>query len=321
MLTIRQMMKYLRKQHHIAIKSSQTQSLRNMGYYHGYKGYRFIREAKQKIPYSNFDELNAIVNFDMQLKSLFYPKVMIIETALKSYVIEAVLDDSKSEDLDTIFNRSLTFYKTFVPGTKKYKSEVSKRMYLKSKITNDLGRDYDHGNRIIDHFLKQDRNIPIWAIFESLTLGEFGTFFFFFFVKLHTSHLLHLPTNYDADGELTKLIIFTIKDLRNAIAHNNVIFDTRFQQKAIDSRLINLLKQETHISNIDFQYIDAYFILVIYVLRKMDASKTSCRQLIISYNKAKDELRAQIPSSVWTRILGSGTKANMKALSTYISNS
>jgi len=44
MLSIYQLMKYLRNVHHINVKSNQTQALRNIGYYHGFKGYRFIRE-------------------------------------------------------------------------------------------------------------------------------------------------------------------------------------------------------------------------------------------------------------------------------------
>lgn len=43
MLSINQLIKYLRNHHHITVKSNQAQSLRNIGYYHGYKGYRFIR--------------------------------------------------------------------------------------------------------------------------------------------------------------------------------------------------------------------------------------------------------------------------------------
>lgn len=65
MLTIYQLMKYLRNHHSIKVKVNQAQALRNIGYYHGFKGYRFIR-------------------FDMQLKTLFYPKVMFIENALIS---------------------------------------------------------------------------------------------------------------------------------------------------------------------------------------------------------------------------------------------
>lgn len=42
----------------------------------------------------------------------------------------------------------------------------------------------------------------------------------------------------------TQFFIFTIKDLRNAIAHNNVIFDTQFKTGKIDERLVALLESE-----------------------------------------------------------------------------
>ena len=99
MLTINQLMKYLRTKHHIAVKSNQAQDLRNMGYYHGFKGYRFIRIPSQRIQFTSLDEIIALNKFDMHLKALFYPKVMFIENALKSYVIESTLKNAKSENL------------------------------------------------------------------------------------------------------------------------------------------------------------------------------------------------------------------------------
>lgn len=113
----------------------------------------------------------------MQLKSLFYPKVMFIENALKSYVIESILAESNSESLDIIFNKSVTDYKSYSPGSKQYKEAYIKRMQLRGKINSALIRDYSHKQQIVNHFFDNDRSIPIWAIFESLTLGEFGTFF------------------------------------------------------------------------------------------------------------------------------------------------
>lgn len=53
----------------------------------------------------------------MQLKTIIYPKVMFIENALKSYVIEAILHDCHFENLDTIFNKSITDYKSYTPGS------------------------------------------------------------------------------------------------------------------------------------------------------------------------------------------------------------
>ena len=177
MLTIYQLMKYLRNHHSIKVKANQAQALRNIGYYHGFKGYRFIRNPSQRIPFTSLDEVIALNTFDMQLKTLFYPKVMFIENALKSYVIESILLDSKSENLDVIFNKSITNYRSYRKGSENYHKQYEKRMSLKGKINSALLRDYANKRQTVNHFFDSDRSIPIWAIFESLTLGEFGTLF------------------------------------------------------------------------------------------------------------------------------------------------
>ena len=250
-------MKYLRTKHHIAVKSNQAQDLRNMGYYHGFKGYRFIRVPSQKIPFTSLDEIIALNKFDMHLKALFYPKVMFIENALKSYVIESTLKNAKSENLDVIFNKSITDYRSYTPGSDMYHKQYAKRMMLKGKINSALIRDYGNNKKTVNHFFDADKSIPIWAIFESLTLGEFGTFFACANsdVKLYTSATLHLPNNLDSDGKITEYIIYSLKDLRNAVAHNNIIFDTRFRTGKISQRLVTLLEAEVGIVNLDFSNI------------------------------------------------------------------
>jgi len=316
-------MKYLRNHHQISVKSNQAQSLRNIGYYHGYKGYRFIRTPNQRIPFSSLDEVIALNKFDMQLKTLIYPKVMFIENALKSYVIEAVLQDSKSENLDVVFNKSITAYQSYTPGSPQYHNQYAKRMTLKGKINNALLRDYSHQKQTVNHFFDTDRPIPIWAVFESLTLGEFGTFFACSNanVKLKISRILHLPSNLDSDGKISEYMIYTIKDLRNAVAHNNTVFDTRFQTITINKRLISLLETEVGITGLDFKYIDAYIILITYILRKMGETKTACKQFVSSFIDCTDLLRIQISPNIRNQILGTQQHAHLNQLQNFISNS
>ncbi len=323
MLSINQLMKYLRNHHHIAVKSNQAQSLRNIGYYHGYKGYRFIRTPNQRIPFSSLDEIIALNKFDMQLKATIYPKVMFIENALKSYVIEAVLQDSKSENLDIIFNKSITNYKSYSPGSPQYRNHYTKRMALKGKINSALLRDYSNQKQTVNHFFDGDQPIPIWAIFESLSLGEFGTFFSCSNsnIKLKVSNILRLPTNLDSDGKITEYIIYAIKDLRNAVAHNNTIFDTRFQTSTINKRLISLLETEVGITGLDFKYINAYIILITYILRKMGETKTICKQFLTSFIEHTDLLRTQISPNICNQILGTQQRAHLNQLQKFISNS
>ena len=322
MLSIYQLMKYLRNKHNIIVKSSQTQALRNIGYYHGFKGYRFIRDDTNRISFSSLDEVIALNKYDMQLKTLLYPKVMFIENALKSYVIEALLADSKSENFDVIYNKSLTAYRNHTPGSDPYKKAYAKRMNLKGKINNALVRDYDKRS-VVAHFFNNDVTIPVWAIFETLTLGEFGNLYDCACtnVKRYVSKILKLPSNLDVDGMNTKFFIFTIKDLRNAIAHNNVIFDTRFKTGKIDRRLVSLLQNEVGISNIDFKYMDGYVIMITYFLRKMGETKTVCKQFVASYQQQTLYLRNEIPINIYNQIVGTQHRSNMVSLQNFISRS
>ena len=172
MLTINQLMKYLRTKHHITVKSNQAQDLRNMGYYHGFKGYRFIRIPSQKIPFTSLDEIIALNKFDMHLKALFYPKVMFIENALKSYVIESTLKNAKSENLDVIFNKSITDYRSYTPGSDMYHKQYAKRMMLKGKINSALIRDYGNNKKIVNHFLIQINQYRYGQYLDLLRLGN-----------------------------------------------------------------------------------------------------------------------------------------------------
>lgn len=322
MLSINQLMKYLRKKHLIEVKSWQKRDLQNIGYYHGFKGYRFIRKDNNKIKFSSLDEIIALNKFDLKLKTILYPKVMFIENALKSYFIEALLNDSKSENFEIIYNKSLTAYRNHNSSSDKYKEEYVKRMNLKGKINAALLRDYKKRS-VVAHFFNKDKNIPIWAIFETLSLGEFGTMYDCSSnaVKLYVSKIMRLPTNLDSDGMLTKFFVFTIKDLRNAIAHNNIVFDTRFKTGRIHKRLVNLLEKEVEVNNIDFDYIDSYIIMIIYFLIRMGETKKSCNELLNDYLILTEKLKTQIPIDVYHKILGTQHKSNITILKKFIKES
>ena len=55
------------------------------GYYHGYKGYRFAGIAKNRLHLQSFEQISSLNSFDMALKSLIYPRIIAVETALKNY--------------------------------------------------------------------------------------------------------------------------------------------------------------------------------------------------------------------------------------------
>ena len=68
--------------------------------------------------------------------------------------------------------------------------------------------------------------------------------------------------------------MFLLKDLRNAIAHNEIIYDIRFKKYDASALMKKYLKREfcvpglPQLSHIGFQRIDDYIFLVVYFLLK-----------------------------------------------------
>lgn len=313
-------MKHLRDANNIQIKgTSHKQKLRNIGYFHGYKGYRYNHSPNNRIAYSKFDEVLAMNDFDMALKTLFYPQIMFIETALKNYVLEVVLNQIGTESFNDIFTNLLTGYKSFPAGSDKYRQSLKKRLALRDKIYSAITRDYPN-KLVIQHFYHRDKNVPIWAIFEVISLGEFGNFLSCLDIgaKKAISKTLRLNQGFDTNGALTELIVYIIKDLRNAVAHNDIIFDTRFQHSQVRRSLANCLEHEMSIPNIDFATIVDYLILVCYLLKKMQVPKTEIKKMANSFEFITEALRRKIPISIFTQIIHTNNRTKLNLLRNFI---
>ena len=126
--TIDSLMRYMRNKKGIAINGgAQKRKLRNLGYYHGYKGYRYIRDPQSHLVFSDFNEILALNYFDMRLKALFYPHVMFLETAFKNYVLEMIVQDANSSSFNDIYLDLLNAHKE-----EKNKKESIKRRHKPS---------------------------------------------------------------------------------------------------------------------------------------------------------------------------------------------
>lgn len=65
-------------------------------------------------------------------------------------------------------------------------------------------------------------------------------------------------------------IVYTLKDLRNSVAHNNTVFDTRFKTGAVNNRISKYIMAELSISNVTFNTIVDYsFDCIRYVIAQM----------------------------------------------------
>lgn len=297
--------------------SAQKRKLKNIGYYHGYKGYRFAKKAEDRLPLTEFNQVAALYDFDMQIKALFYPRVMFIETALKNYTLEAVIKDAGSSSFEEIWKTSLTDYRSY--SGSKYRKAWEKRQRLRSEID---GIIYGHRSRdVIGHFRDADKDIPIWALFEVMTLGNFGAFYDCLDkrVKSEVAKDLNMPTNLESELIL-KEIIFALKDLRNAIAHNSTVLDVRFRTGAISNGVAQLIKQETGVGRIDFADITDYVALAAYLMRCMGLSKTECKRFIGDYESLIERYRTILPINIYSRIIKTTAKGKVMELREFIVN-
>lgn len=328
------LMRYLRDVKGIAIHgSAQKRKLMNIGYYHGYKGYRYIQKATNVIPYTNFDELIAVYEFDAQLKALFYPYVMQIETALKNYVLETVVCSVQSDSFIDVYSSLLDNYKMYSNTGKKftdakkreqaeerYKRELKRRLDLRNRIYKVQTDAFGNGNKIAEHYLSKDANLPIWAIFELLSLGEFGHFVscLNFSCRQAISAKIGIRKSDDTNAMMPQRLIYATKDLRNAIAHNDVIFDTRFRTGRIDKQVCNTISNATGVTGLNFETITDYLVLVVYQLSLLQISKNDRKRLITSYVECTERLRKTIPISVYNQIIRTDHNAKIAALRKFV---
>ena len=317
--TTNALMKYLRDNHHINIGNSKDKrNLRNIGYYHGYKGYRYIKHPQNRINIKNFSEIVSIVNFDSRLKSLLYPQIMQIETISKNIVLQLLVEEYKTDEFNEIYENGMTDYRASSP--KDYKSNLKHRLGVQNSIYSSLSRSYSNNNKIVSHFYSKDRHVPIWGIFEIITLGTFADLIRSLELKVRKKidKEMNLNIAYDTNGRFPEKIMYLIKALRNSIAHNDVIFDVRFKDGNIDSTLCKYLEQEIGCNNIDFSTITDYILIISLLLKKYGITKTEINRFINEFENIIEDFRNEIPITIYSQVIHTDIKAKLSGLRKFI---
>lgn len=319
--TINALLKYMRNRKHISINGSkEKKQLMNVGYFHGYKGYRFVCDPNPKLKYNNFGELMAVYEFDMHLKSILYPYIMSIETALKSHAVETCIDLC-SDNFVEVYDKLLDKYTKYQADSKEYKDSLKIRLKIRNIVYTSVSERYsrerqEDKNKMITHYQHQGKSVPIWALLEILTLGQFGIFTQTMndrsSIKLAQNLKLYY-SNMDQNGRLIEILIFFLNDLRNAIAHNSVVFDCRFMKSNPPKIIKRFVKEETGIGT-EFKSFDDFIALTVGLLLKLEYSKTEVKRFVRSYVESAEKLRSKVPIEIYNKILGTETKSKMSTL-------
>ncbi len=294
------LMRHIRDKHKTNIKGTkQKQELLNMGYYHGYKALRYIKERKNDQQYSDFEQIKYIYNFDNELKKIFYPTLIKIETSLKNRLIDYLVPNI-NPSIEYIYSKYLTDYTRFEPTHKKYKKYLKRKLDLRSKIDETIAYHYGKRNPVISHFFHNSKSVPLWAYFEVISFGEFGNFMYCLHKdnKIEFTDILGINhSGMNQNGRILENIIFTLTFLRNSVMHNLIIFDCRFNKSDQSGQIKQYLENMTGVSNIQFKNIEDFLVLIVFLLKNL--------------NTTKKELN-KIPRSSYFEILG--TDVNNKII-------
>jgi len=318
------LMRHLRDKGIAVSGSTQKRQLINTGYFHGYKGYRFFHRAGNSLPFTSYGEVYATIRYDSALKSLLYGKVMFIETAVKNIAVEAILTKARSESIQVMCDRAVSGYHNspVEANVEKKRKLQQAKLNLQNAIQSSLAKEYRRGNPKITHFYDNANysGVPIWALFEIMTMGDFGFLLscLTYDVRDDISRRIGLNLAYDTDRQLVYKYIYMLKDLRNAIAHNAVVFDTRFRTVDPNRAVRQCLLQEIGLSYVNFKTIGAYIILVCYYLKILHVPKTEIKAFVREFEKIRDDYVKSVNPAVAAIVIHRDLSARMTALKAYI---
>lgn len=298
------LMRHLRDNGIAISGSSQKQQLINTGYFHGYKGYRFFVSSSKQLPFTSYNEIYATIQYDTKLKTLLYGKMMFIETALKNIALNTIMTEIRSSSIYDMYDKVVSSYKNAPASAtndikKKYQNN---KLNLQGSIQNSVAAAYRKENPKITHFYNNVNynEVPMWAIFEILTMGDFGYLLSCLTMDMREKISREIGINLSCDTyrELLYKYVYALKDLRNAIAHNDVVYDTRFRKMDPSKPMKQCLILEMALPYINFKTIGDYIILICYYLKLLKVSKTEIKVFIRDFEKITKEYQDSVDSGV-----------------------
>lgn len=315
------LMRHIRDKHNVDINGSvEKQDLLNMGYYHGYKASRYIRDKNNVQNYTDFETIKAIYDFDISVKTVFYSMLIKIETSIKNRLCDYLVS-GEEVDIEYVYNQKLNDYKSKSIGSKDYKKYLNKKLELRNKIDSSIAYNYSKGHPCIQHFFHSSKPLPVWAFFEVITLGELGNFVScmnFDYRKEFTEKisLHHSGTNQNA--RMLENIIFCLTSLRNATMHNSMIFDCRFNNSNFSNQLKQYLSAMTNVKDIDFNSLVDFLVLLVFLMKKQKTTKIELKKIIRDFDSYRETLFSKIPKNAYDQIIGTNARIKISSLRTFV---
>lgn len=162
--------------------------------------------------------------------------------------------------------------------------------------------------------------VPLWAFFEIMTMGDFGYLLscLTFPVRKDISTRIGLDLSNDTSCELLFRYIYALKDLRNAIAHNAVVFDTRFRNFDPTKAMKACLRSAIQLPYVNFKTIGDYVILMSYYLKLLQMPNSEILKFIEEFEHITETYRSEVNPAVASIVIHPDLTKRMEILKNYI---
>lgn len=175
------------------------------------QGDKYINEAY-------FEQIYSFYNFDKNLSMLFLRRLLQIESSFKSIISHVISSKTNNCHKHQIYLSQSIF--------EVVKNEREKEN--NQKLLDSLADKINNSNKIyIKHNLKRYNNVPFWVLSNDMTFAET----IYYYQKLSEQDKNKISFYMRGENKEVKVtlkqfqsILYILKDLRNLLAHNEVIY-------------------------------------------------------------------------------------------------
>lgn len=288
--------------------------LENENYYNVINGYKspFLLKAESELYKSNTDfrEINALYEFDRNIRIIYLKYLLKIENNFKSIIaynfsekygydnylkIENFENGPLTDDkkLRKLSKKLKLDYETDIDKIKKISEEknVAKVTKLIGDIQQELARQLNKNHQAVKHYMVDHGYIPLWVLVNVLTFGKITSFYDC--LKQEDKDCIARHFKVSTHAELHKYMCM-LGLARNMCAHDERFYDVKFKKslhmKSIQN--IDLLElprdaQNSYIAGTN----DAFAIAIIFSkLLKMSELKEFISLMSKEFEKLRKKL-------------------------------
>lgn len=252
------------------------------------------------------------------MKAALYPELMFIETAIKNIVCNEAVSGLNASTFEHVYYSRMS---DGVSNTQLQSKRLKLRNSVYSKLSSRYHDEQEKENQMVRHFYNRGEDAPLWVVFEILYLSELANFFECLNESVREHILKQLDMfdiSIDTNRGLLSTILYTLKALRNAVAHNGIIFDTRFKDRNINNALKKWAEKITGIQNISLYSLIDYIIIICCVLKKIDFSGNRGKTLLKNFKEQNEVLKQKVKPGIYRMIVQQNVITKIEKLEEYL---